>query len=302
MKVIVTGGSGLIGRALVAELAARNHQILVLTRQRDLAGQDKNAIQFAHWDGETIRGWSSRVSGAHAVIHLAGESIAGGRWTASKKRRIVESRVRSTEAVAQAILEAEPKPAVLLQASAVGYYGPRGDGEIDEQSPPGDDFLAETCRSWEAASAVVEVHGVRRVLLRTGVVLSTAGGALPKMMLPFRLFAGGPLGSGRQWLPWIHIADQVGAILWLLDNDDATGPYNLTAPSPLTNRDFGRALGQALHRPSFLPTPGIALRLALGEMADLLLKGQRAVPARLLADGYSFRFPQADAALGDLLN
>jgi uncharacterized protein (TIGR01777 family) len=241
------------------------------------------------------------VEGA-AVVHLAGENIAAGRWTDARKRRIRESRVKSSRAVAEAIEEAADKPRVLLQGSAVGYYGPRGDEVVSEEEPPGEDFLARVCVEWEASTAGVESLGVRRAVLRTGVVLSTEGGALPKMLLPFRLFAGGPVGSGRQCFPWIHIADEVGAIRFLLENDRASGPFNLTAPEPITNRQFSRVLGEVLHRPSLLPAPAFALRLALGEMADMLLNGQRAVPSQLQELGYTFRFPEAEAALRDLLD
>jgi uncharacterized protein (TIGR01777 family) len=183
----------------------------------------------------------------------------------------------------------------------VGYYGPRGEEDVAEDHPPGADFLARTCVEWEAAGAPVEALGVRRPLLRTGVVLARDGGALPKMLLPFRLFAGGPVGSGRQWMPWIHLADEVGAIRFLLDHPTATGPFNLASPNPVTNREFSRALGRVLRRPSFLPAPAFALRLALGEMADVVLTGQRAVPRRLEGLGFLFRFPTAEAALKDLL-
>jgi uncharacterized protein len=254
------------------------------------------------WDGKTGEGWAPLLDAGTAIVHLAGESIAAGRWTAEKKRRIRASRVESGAAVMAAIRKAKEKPRVLLQGSAVGYYGPCGDEVVTESHPPGHDFLAEVCAEWEASTAEAESLGVRRAELRTGVVLSGDGGALPKMALPFRLGAGGPLGGGRQWFPWIHLADEVGAIRFLLEREDARGPFNLTAPEPLTNRDFSRALGRALHRPSLAPAPGFALRLVLGEMADMLLHGQRAVPQRLLEMGYVFRYPEALAALRNLFD
>ena len=198
-----------------------------------------------------------------------------------------------------AILEAQSPPQVFFQASAVGYYGPGDDQVITEDASPGNDFLAQVCQEWESASAEVETRGVRRVVARTGIVLSADGGALPRMALPFKLFAGGPAGSGRQWMPWIHLADEVGALRFLLERE-ARGPFNLTAPKPVTNREFSGLLGKALHRPSLLPAPALALRLALGEMADLILTGQRAVPNRLLDLGYKFRFPDLDSALQDI--
>ncbi len=189
----------------------------------------------------------------------------------------------------------------MIQGSAVGFYGPRGDEPIGESAGPGDDFLAGVCRQWESASDGVAAAGVRRVIIRTGIVLSPAGGVLPRMALPFRLFIGGPAGSGRQWMPWIHIADEVGAIRFLIEQSQAAGPFNLTAPSPATNRDFSRALGRALRRPSLLPVPALALRLLFGEMAGLLLTGQRAMPQRLQEIGYRFRHPELEPALRDLL-
>ena len=299
MRVLVSGGTGLIGRALVRRLGDGGHEVAVLTRG---AGDLEAVPRRVHWDGRDLGDWVSFVDGADAVIHLAGESIAEGRWTALKKQRILDSRVHSTEALIEAIVEAKARPKVLLQGSAVGWYGSTGDAELDESSPPGDDFLAEVCRAWETASARVEALGVRRPVLRTGVVLARDGGALPKMVLPFRLFAGGPVGNGRQWVPWIHLADEVGAIVHLLETESATGPFNLTAPEPLTNRDFAKRIGEVLHRPSFMPAPGFALKLALGEMADLLLGGQRALPKRLLESGYDFQFPDAASALRDLLD
>ena len=302
MRIIITGGTGLIGNAVAHEMGGSGHEIVVLSR--DLAKVKKlppntRAVQ---WDGKTGAGWSPLLDGDTAIVHLAGESIAAGRWTESRKRRIRESRVGSGRAVLEAIRQAKEKPKALLQGSAVGYYGPCGDEVVAEGHAPGSDFLADVCVDWEASTAEAEALGVRRALLRTGIVLSPDGGALPKMALPFKLGAGGPLGGGRQWVPWIHLADEVGAIRFLLERDDARGPFNLTAPQPLTNRDFGRALGKALHRPSLAPAPGFALRLVLGEMADMLLNGQRAVPQRLLEMGYVFRFPEALQALRNLFD
>ena len=301
MNVIVTGGSGLIGRALVASLAADGHRATVLSRNPDRVRGLPEGVSAAGWDARSAAALTPLVAGADAVVHLAGEGIADGRWTAERKRRIRDSRVDSSAAVAAAITAAEPRPGVLLQGSAVGFYGPRGDEELTEDSRSGDDFLAETCRAWEAASAPVEEIGVRRAVLRTGIVLARDGGALAKMLLPFRLFAGGPAGSGRQYMPWIHLADEVGAIRFLLDSPEARGPFNLTAPEPRTNRQFSRTLGRVLGRPSFMPAPAFALELALGEMAKIVLEGQRAVPRRLLEAGYEFRFSGLEAALRDLL-
>jgi len=304
MRVVITGGSGLIGSAVARELGGAGHEVVVLSRDPSKVTLPPNT-RAVEWDGKTGEGWASLLDAGTAIVHLAGESIAAGRWTAEKKRRIRASRVESGAAVMAAIRKAKEKPRVLLQGSAVGYYGPCGDEVVTEShppGPPGQDFLAEVCVEWETSTAEAESLGVRRAELRTGVVLSGDGGALPKMALPFRLGAGGPLGGGRQWFPWIHLADEVGAIRFLLEREDARGPFNLTAPEPLTNRDFSRALGRALHRPSLAPAPGFALRLVLGEMADMLLHGQRAVPQRLLEMGYVFRYPEALAALRNLFD
>jgi uncharacterized protein (TIGR01777 family) len=301
MRVVITGGSGLIGEALARELAGAGHDVVVLTRNPAKVKLPAG-VRASQWDGKTSAGWGSLLDGDTAIVHLAGESIAAGRWTADKKRRIRDSRVGSGAAVLQAIREAAVRPKALLQGSAVGYYGPHGDEVIREDAAPGNDFLADICKEWEASTAEVESLGVRRAVLRTGVVLAREGGALPKMALPFKMMAGGPLGDGRQWFPWIHLADEVGAVRFLLEREDAHGPFNLTAPNPVTNRELTRILAQVLHRPGFLPAPGFALRLALGEMADMLLNGQRVVPSRLLDLGYTFRYPEAAAALRSLLD
>lgn len=300
MRALVTGGTGLIGGHLARDLAAGGYEVVVLTRDPSPSQPLPPGVRAAAWDGKTADGWGHLVGGA-AIVHLAGENVGAGRWTAARKQRIYDSRVRSGEAVLAAVEQAAEKPRVLLQASAVGYYGDGGDRELTEGSPLGSGFLAEVCRDWEAVTADVESLGVRRAVLRSGVVLAREGGALPKMALPFRLFAGGPVGNGRQWLPWIHIEDEVRAIRFLLEHETASGPFNLTAPRPVTSRDFARALGRVLSRPALLPAPAVALRLALGEMASALLASQRAVPGRLSDLGFSFRFPAAEAALRDLL-
>ena len=301
MKVIVSGGSGLIGRALVESLAADGHQATVLSRSPERLRELPEGVTAAGWDARSAEALTPLIAGADAVVHLAGAGIADGRWSDERKRRIRDSRVHSSAAMAAAIKAAEPRPSVFLQGSAVGFYGPRGDETLTEDSAPGDDFLARVCLEWEAASAAVEELGVRRAALRTGVVLAREGGALPKMLLPFKLFAGGPAGSGRQYMPWIHIADEVGAIRFLLESPEGRGPFNLTAPEPLTNKEFSRVLGRVLGRPSFMPAPAFALRLALGEMSKILLEGQRALPRRLEQAGYRFKYPSLEEALTALL-
>jgi uncharacterized protein (TIGR01777 family) len=305
MRALITGGSGLIGRAVSAALAAEGHEVVVLSRDPDRVRGLPAAVRAARWDGRTAAGWEPLLAPRSAIVNLAGEGIAAGRWTAERKRRIRASRLDAGRAVVEAVRQAAAAgraPAVVLQASGIGYYGDSGDQEIGEDHPAGMDFLAEVSVAWEASTAEVEALGVRRAVLRTGVVLDPSGGALAKMLPIFRLGLGGPLGGGAQWLPWLHMADEVGAILFLLASSAASGPFNLCAPRPVTNRDFARALGRRLHRPSFLPAPAPALRLAVGELAEALLRSQRAVPRRLLAAGYGFRFPDLDAALADLLS
>jgi len=302
MRVMITGGTGLIGSALARELGGAGHDVLILTRDPARSGPLPPGARAVRWDGRTAEGWADLLDGDTGIVNLAGEGIAqGGRWSDAKKRRIRESRVDSGRAVLAGLRQARQRPRVLLQGSAVGFYGPCGDEVVTESHPAGSDFLASVCAGWEAATAEAESLGVRRAVLRTGVVLSREGGALPRMALPFRLMAGGPLGSGRQWVPWVHVADEVGAIRFLLEREDARGPFNLTAPRPLTSRGFSRALGRALRRPSLAPAPSFALRVLLGEMADMLLHGQRAVPHRLLELGYVFRYPEAETALRNLL-
>ena len=302
MRVLISGGSGLVGLALAERLIQSGHRVVITSRNPARVKKVPRGVKVEAWDAASWQELVPLVDGADAVVHLVGENLAAGRWTKKRKQRIHDSRVGSSRAVATAIANAKSQPGVLVQASAVGYYGPCGDEEIDEEATAGEDFLAGLCREWEEASAEVEDQGVRRPLLRTGPVLSTEGGALPRMLLPFRLFVGGPLGSGQQWFPWIHLEDEVGAICFLLEHGLATGPFNLTAPTPLTNRDFSSVLGKVLRRPSAMPVPAAVLRLAFGEMGELLLTGQRAVPKKLLEAGYQFRYPEAEGALRNLLN
>lgn len=306
MRVIITGGTGLIGKALANSLAHDHHEVIVLSRNPNRTNGLAAGVKVVTWDARSAQGWGELADGAGAIVNLAGESIAGegfppSRWTGARKRSILESRVNAGKAVLEAIRNAKNKPAVLVQSSAVGYYGTfEDDRDVTENDPAGSDFLADTCKTWEATTAEVEKWGVRRVLLRTGVVLSTKGGALPLQALPFKLFAGGPLGNGKQQMPWIHLEDEVAAIRFLMENPEASGPFNLSAPNPLSNAAFGKALGKALGRPSFFPTPGFVFQLAFGELSMLLLKGQRAVPRRLSELGFQFKYPQAEAALRDL--
>lgn len=302
MHVLITGGTGLIGSALAKSLIDSKCEVTILTRSPDRQlSFASEGVRFERWDGETETSWGHLVTEVDAIVNLAGAGIADGRWTRDRKEQIRESRVKAGHALVSAIRNAEAVPKVVIQSSAVGYYGPGDDQIVTEEASPGTDFLAGVCVDWESSTESVESMGVRRVVIRTGVVLSALGGALPRMTLPFRLFAGGPLGNGKQYFPWIHIDDEVAAIRFLLENEDASGPFNLAAPNPPTNKEFVRYIGKAMGRPSLLPTPSLALRTLFGEMSTVLLDGQRAVPTRLQEAGYEFSYPDPVAALRDLL-
>jgi uncharacterized protein len=297
MKIVVAGGSGFLGEPLCRQLVARGHEVVVLSRDPF----NVNAGRGRMWDGRMQGPWAHEMDEADAVINLAGENIGEGRWTEERKWRIIESRVRSTRALVEALQDAPPRERAFVSASAVGYYGPRGDEPLDESAPRGEGFLADVVSQWEEAAAAAEPLA-RLVVLRFGVVLAKEGGALGKMLLPFRLGGGGPIGSGRQWMSWVDRDDAIAAVEWAIGNDRARGVYNVTAPGAVTNRDFAKALGKAVHRPAILPAPAFALRIALGEMAnEMLLAGQRVVPSALLRDGFTFRYPDLHKSLQNAL-
>ena len=300
MTIVVTGGTGFIGRRLVGALVDAGHRVILLTRS-PAGGRHPRGAEARVWDGETQGPWAACIDGADAVINFAGEPIAGGRWTGERKRRIVDSRISATRAVVEAIGTAAIKPGVLLNASAVGYYGSVPEGDVTEDAPSGVGFLADTCRMWEVEARRAESFGVRVVLIRMGIVVGEAGGALEKMILPFRLFVGGPVGSGRQWFPWIHADDVVGAVIFALERVSLSGPVNLAAPEPATMETFCSTLGRVMGRPSWLRVPEWALTLLLGEMAGMLLGGQRIIPAQLRRNGYVFRHPELEPALRSIL-
>jgi hypothetical protein len=300
-KIIITGGTGMLGRALTKAFTTTGDEVIILTRNLSQARRLPQGARAVEWDGKTGRSWFHELTHATAIINLAGETIGKPLWTAARKQRIRESRVNAGQAIVDALHCAGVKPPVLLQMSGVGYYGLHADEIIAEDGAAGSDFLASVCVDWENATAAAGKMGVRRIIARTGVVLSREGGALPLMALPFWFGVGGPIGNGQQYLPWIHVADVVKGMRFLIENDHASGVVNLCAPNPVTNKQFVRALGRALSRPAFLPAPGFALKLALGEMAELvLLGGQRVVPTRLTGLGYPFQFSDVEQALREL--
>jgi uncharacterized protein (TIGR01777 family) len=301
-RVIITGGTGFIGRPLSQRLVDRGYEVICLTRNASAAKEKLgNRIKFVDWNGRNAVGWGGYAEGASAIINLAGESIASGRWTAEKKQRILQSRMSAGDAVVKAVQSVKKKPEVFIQASAIGYYGDKGDKLLDETSPPGKGFLSEVTKKWEASTAALETC-TRRIVIRTGMVLGANGGALVRLVQPFRYFLGGHTGTGEQWNSWIHIEDVIQSILFLMESKDLKGVFNLTAPYSLKNKDFCQSVGTALRRPSWLPVPGFILRLLFGELAkEALLSGQRVYPKRLEKSGYKFNFPEARQALVDIL-
>ncbi|MHC1789231.1 TIGR01777 family oxidoreductase [Solidesulfovibrio sp.] len=301
MRVVIMGGSGFIGRALTRSLIRDGHEVVVPSRSgaiRPAAG----GVVFAPFDGKSGQALATQLEGAQALVNLAGENIASGYWTEARKGRILESRVAAGRAVMDALGRVAAKPAVLVQGSATGYYGDRGEAPTDEDAPRGAGFLAGVADGWEASTAGAQALGVRRVVIRTAVVLGRGGGALGRMLTPYRFFLGGPLGSGRQYFPWIHLEDEVRAIRFLLEREEASGPFNLAAPEAVTQDGLAAAIGKALSRPALLRAPAAVLRLVLGEMAqELFLNGARILPRRLTELGFAFRFPTLAAALADIL-
>ena len=303
MKFVVAGGSGFLGRPLSEMWAEEGHDVRVLTRSlppgesRHEPGTGMPGVTRVGWNANGESGpWAAAIDGADAVVNLAGESVADGRWSPQRKARIRDSRILSTRSLAAAVRSVANPPAVFISSSGVGYYGADGSEPKTESSPAGKDFLAQLCEDWEAEACKAAPPGTRVAIIRTGNVLERSGGALPKMITPFRLFAGGRLGSGRQYMSWIHRLDWIEMVRWIVTTPEASGPINVTAPCPVTNREFARALGRALRRPALLPAPAFALKLVLGEFAHYVLTGQRVLPARAQALGYHFRYPELDIA------
>jgi uncharacterized protein (TIGR01777 family) len=302
MRVIITGATGFIGRALTKELAQGDYEIVALSRNPQIKSE-LNKISYIEWDAKNPNGWTDYLDGAYAIVNLAGENISAGRWTKKRKQTILQSRLNAGKAVVEAVKRVKRKPKVLVQASAIGYYGSREDEILEESSAPGSGYLPEVAQKWEFSTKEVESLGVRHVTIRTGIVLGKSGGALPRLIQPFHFFVGGPLGNGKQWFSWIHLEDEIKAIRFLMKNENLNGAFNLTAPAPLVMKDFCKILGRVMHRPCWLKVPGFALRLILGEMAEaLLLTGQRVQPKRLLEAGYKFSYPEAESALSQILS
>ncbi len=296
MKLLVTGGTGFVGRHVVPEARRRGHQVVVTSRDAAAAKSALGGVDVLAWD--PVKTPLPPVPGLDGVIHLAGDNVAQGRWTAKKMMRILDSRVEGTRNLVLGLKSNPPK--VLASASAVGWYGPHGDEELDEAAPHGHDFLAGVCVEWEREARYASELGVRVTIVRLGIVLGMDGGAFPRMLTPFKLFVGGPVAGGAQWMSWVHIDDVVGILLHAVEQG-IHGTMNATAPEPRTNRGFATAVGAALGRPSFFPTPGFMLRVALGRFAEVLTTGQRVMPKQTLATGYAFKHPAIEPALRDLL-
>ncbi len=296
MKFAIAGGTGFIGSALCGRLEELGHSIVLISSRPAPVLMPPNK-EWVTWKPGQPGPWEQAVDGVDAVINLAGEPIPAKRWTGAQKEKIRSSRVNTTKALVTAIGKAKKKPNLLINSSAIGYYGPRGDENVVEDTKPGSDFVSRVCIEWEEEAQKAESFGVRVVCLRTGIVLGKGGGALAKMVLPFKLFVGGPLGTGKQWVSWIQLEDEVGLIVHLLQTEDALGPVNATAPGPVTMKELCQALGKALHRPSWAPVPTFALRLLVGEMADVLVTGQRVLPAKAQQMGYTFKYPDLTEAL-----
>ncbi|MEX2116062.1 MAG: TIGR01777 family oxidoreductase [Bacteroidota bacterium] len=291
MNIILAGGTGLIGTHIVQRLKQGGNTVSILSR--------KAGPGLVAWDAVHSGPWENSIDGADAVINLTGESVGAGRWSTRQKERIRNSRIEATQAIVEAIRKSVKKPRVLVNASAVGYYGHVEDGDVTENAPAGSDFLGQTCALWESEARKAEQWGVRVVMMRTGFVIGKDSDAFKRMQLPFKLFAGGPFGSGKQWFPWIHIDDVAAGYIFAIEQSALAGPVNLSAPNPVRVRELATELGHTLHRPSFMPAPAFALKIILGEMSDLLLNGQKMIPAKLLQQGFTFRFPVLSAALAN---
>lgn len=305
MKVAITGATGFVGSRLVERLTEAGHQVLIFTRnlekgQRVFPKSAYPQLEIISYTPTQPGSWQEAIAGCDGVVNLAGAALADERWTPERKQEIIESRVKLTENLVSAIAAADPKPQVLVNASAVGYYGTSETATYDETSPSGDDFLAEVCQKWEAAANKVKDSGTRLVIIRVGIVMGM-GGALAKMLTPFKLFAGGPLGDGNQWFSWVHRDDLVNLMIYSLTHPQVEGAYNGTAPNPVRMKEFCQTLGQVLNRPSWLPVPGFALEALLGDAAKLVLEGQQVLPKQTQQTGFEYQYPQLKSALTEIL-
>jgi uncharacterized protein (TIGR01777 family) len=306
MRIIIAGGSGMIGRAMTSSLVDDGNEVIILSRRPRIVMNLPNGVKVLEWDGISDNGWGKEMENTDVVIHLAGENLSGAgllplRWTEERKNRLLQSRVNTGKILSKAIEMAERRPTIFIQASGIGFYGTERGCIFSEDSMPGNDYLANLSQLWEASSKSVDAIGVRRVIIRTGVVLSSQGGALRPLVFPYKLYIGGPIGDGNQVLSWIHIDDEVNAIRFLISNHQASGVYNLTSPNPVTNNEFGKTISKVLRKPHYLPIPGFLMRLALGEVADMVLEGQTVLPRILLESGFIYKYPTLDDALQNLL-
>ena len=298
MDIVVAGGTGFIGRRLCDTLLRHGHAVTILTRNHKQAEQlFGTAIRAVEWDAAKPGSWEESLKGVHAVVNLTGAPIADARWSDQRKKVIRNSRITTTRLLVQACSRLSLKPSVLINASGIGIYGPQDSRVLDETSSPGKGFLADLCLQWESEARGAAAHGIRVVSMRTGMVLEKQGGALPRMAFPFRLFAGGPVMPGTQWVSWIHRDDLVGLIEWVLTNPTVSGPVNAVAPSPVTMAEFCKTLGKVLHRPCWLPVPEFVMKAALGELGSLMTTGQRVMPVKALSSGYCFQYPTLEEAL-----
>lgn len=300
MRIVIIGGLGMIGRAVSELAAAKGHELFLLSRSQHDSQKIPENVELRKWDGKAPDKLKDLIENTDAVINLAGESIGKGRWTDSRKELMLNSRLEPASALVEALRQCKRPPNTIVQASAVGIYG-TGEEPKNELSMIGNDYLAKFASRWEESTLAVEQMGVRRIIIRTGIVLKMGEGVLPQLILPFKLWVGGPIGSGKQNYSWIHIKDEAAAILHLLETPQCKGIYNLTAPNPVTYEILGKNLARTMKRPYWLPVPGFALKLALGEMSTLVMDGQNILPARLLETGFQFRYPKIEEALSDLL-
>jgi len=302
MKILISGGSGFIGSELVKRLIDEHYEVLLLSRNPGNVKLPQHPLlKILEWDGKTLGKWSDSVNEIDVIVNLAGENVSSKRWSKKQKVKLRESRIGPTNLLIKAITNAARKPKILINASAVGYYGSFGVGDVTEDYPKGDGFLADLCNEWEQKALEAETMGVRVVILRLGVVLESSGGAMKKLLLPFKFYLGGTIGSGKQWFPWIHRDDVINVILFTLRNNSLRGPINVVSPTPVTMKEFAYSIGKALNKPSWMPIPSLILKLIFGEMSEVLIGGRRIIPMKLLDSGFKFQYGNLKEALNDII-